>query len=309
MLGGGIYRGSTTLLSGSAGTGKTTLSAQLAATACERGEQTLYVSYEESPDQLMRNMLSVGIDLAAYADKGLLHFYSVRPAAYGLESHLVGLAYLLDQVRPSVTVLDALTSFQHVAEERDVGSMVTRMIDMLKSRGIAALVTTLAHDDGQMSDLAVSSLIDTWLLLRNVESDGERNRLLFVIKSRGTNHSNQVRELVFTDRGLDLVDVYLGRDGMLVGSARVNRQADDREAELERATAAAERRRDLTRQAGDCQIQIDALLATLADTRSEIQRLSDEGDHRDGAERKGREKMRKRRWADAKPSTGSGDHE
>jgi len=304
MLGGGIFRGSSTLLSGSAGTGKTTLSAKLVSAACERGEHALYVSYEESPEQIMRNMRSVGIDLATWVDKGLLRFYSVRPAASGLEGHLVGLEYLLDEMGPTVTVLDGLTSFHHVASDRDVASVVTRMIDLLKSRGIAAFVTTLGLDNAETSDLAVSSLIDTWLLLRNVESDGERNRLLFVIKSRGTSHSNQVRELLFTDEGPDLVDVYLGTGGMLVGSARINRQAEDENAEFERTTVMVSRQRELSRQAGEYQGQIDGLAAALAETRSEIQRLSDAADYRDDAVRSDRDSMRRQRWADAKPAAG-----
>jgi circadian clock protein KaiC len=212
MLAGGPFRGSTVLVSGMTGTGKTTLGAQLIDSACARGERALLVLFEESPDQLIRNMRSVGIELARWVKAGLLRISAARPAAYGLESHLAILAGLIEEVAPSVAVLDGIAGLTHGASGPEVTSLVARQIDLLKSRGITAMATTLAHE-AETSTVSVSSLVDTWHLLRNVESNGERNRLLFVLKSRGSAHSNQVREFVVTDHGVDLVDVYVARRG------------------------------------------------------------------------------------------------
>ena len=302
MLGGGVFEGTTIMLSGGSGTGKTTLAARMAMAACERGEHALYVLYEESPDQLVRNMRSVGIDLGGWVDAGLLHLHAARPSAYGLENHLSSLTHLVDQVHPTVAVLDALTSFTDIGSEREVSSVVTRMIDLLKTRGITAWVTWLTQN-AESNSAVVSSLIDTWLLLRNVESDGERNRLLFAIKSRGSSHSNQVREFVLTDRGPELVEVYLGPEGMLVGSARVSRQAEERETDLRRAAALADRRRDLRRQAAEFEAQVIAAQETLAGTRAELERLDVEVGRRELAEGADAAAMRQQRWAKLAPST------
>ncbi|MEI6624354.1 MAG: circadian clock protein KaiC, partial [Actinomycetes bacterium] len=186
MLGGGVYRGSTLLVSGGPGTGKTTLAAQAVEAACARGEQALFVSFEESAEQQIRNMASVGIDLRKWVDAGLLTMWAERSTAQGLEAHLGTLQRLLEEGNPDVVVLDGTGSLMRVGDEREVTMAVAREIDMMKYRGITAILTTLTHDDpGESSSVGVSSLTDTWLLLRNIESDGERNRLLFVIKSRG----------------------------------------------------------------------------------------------------------------------------
>ncbi len=219
MLAGGLFRGSTVLVSGTAGTGKTTLGAHLIDSACARGERALLVLFEESPDQVIRNMRSVGLDLRRWVEAGLLRMWAARPTAFGLETHLAILARLIEEFLPSVAVLDGIASLTHGPSGPEVGSMVARQIDMLKVRGITAMVTTLAHE-GETSTVGISSLVDTWLLLRNVESNGERNRLLHVLKSRGSAHSNQVREFVLTDRGAELVDVYVGPAGVVTGSAR-----------------------------------------------------------------------------------------
>jgi circadian clock protein KaiC len=221
MLGGGVYAGSTVLISGSAGTGKTTLGAVAVAAACERGEKALFVSFEESPDQIVRNMRSVGIDLQRWIDAGQLRLWGERATAFGLEAHLDGIEQLLDEVQPDVTVLDSVGSLSHAGPGAEVTSTIARELDMLKSRGITAIMTSLIPEgeDGSSAN-AVSSLIDTWLVLRNTENDGERNRLLFVIKSRGTAHSNQVREFRLSNEGLELIDVVIGPRGVLTGSGR-----------------------------------------------------------------------------------------
>jgi len=224
MLGGGVYRGSTVLVSGSAGTGKTTLGASFADAACARGERALIIQFEESPAQLIRNMRSVGIDLGRWVDDGRLHIWSARPTAYGLESHLANLAGLVEEFQPTVAVLDGISGLGNDAAGHDVSSAIAREIDMLKARGITAIATTAVKGE-EPTTFEISSLVDTWLLLRNVESDGERNRLLFVLKSRGTAHSNRVREFVLTDHGPELIDVAFGPDGVVVGSARQAEEA------------------------------------------------------------------------------------
>lgn len=229
MLSGGIYRGSSMMISGAAGTGKTSIGAAMANAACARGERALIVSMEESPQQLVRNMRSIGYDLQHWIDEGLLFVRAVRPTSYGFEEHLAMLHRMLDEADPSLVVLDALAGLVRGGEHGDVASVVSRDLDLLKSRGITSVVTTLSHGQtGESSEIEVSSLVDAWLLLRNVETNGERNRLLFVIKSRGSAHSNQVREFLLTDHGPQLVDVYIGPDGVLTGSARIEHMARDR---------------------------------------------------------------------------------
>lgn len=222
MLGGGILRASTVLVSGSAGTGKTTIAAQVVEAACERGERALFVTFEESPAQLMRNMRSVGIDLQPWVDAGRLRIEAERSTAMGLEEHLVALDRNIEEAQPTVVALDALGSLGRVGTGTAVTATVARQVDAMKSRGITSVLTVLAGEgEEEAASLAVSSLTDTWLLLRNVERDGERNRLLFVIKSRGTAHSNKVREFLLTDEGAQLVDVFVDDDGeVLTGSRR-----------------------------------------------------------------------------------------
>ena len=203
MLSGGPYWGSTVLVSGAPGTGKTTLGAHLIDAACARGERALLVLFEESPDEVIRNMGSVGLDLGRWVEAGLLRIWAARPSAFGLETHLTILAQLMDEQKPAIAVLDGITSLTHQPTQANVVSMVARQIHLLKSRGITAMATTLVQDD-EASGAGVSSLMDTWLLLRNVESSGKRNRLLYVLKSRGTAHSNQVRKFVLTDHGVKL---------------------------------------------------------------------------------------------------------
>jgi circadian clock protein KaiC len=289
MLGGGIFRGSTVLVSGTAGTGKTSLGAHMANAACGRGERVLWVLFEESPAQVLRNMRSIGLDLRPWTDAGLLHIWPARPATLGLETHLALLVQLLDEVTPTVTVLDGIASFGDGVAASEVTSMLARKMDMLKARGITTLATALGNGDAP-STLSVSSMVDTWLLLRNVESNGERNRLLFVLKSRGTAHSNQVREFVLTDHGAELVDVYVGAAGMLTGSARLAQQAAEREAQLRQADDVEHRRRELRRSITE---------------RAELDRVGLRERHQAADTGADEVAMGKRRWADAVPSDGA----
>ena len=221
MLGGGIYRGSSVLISGEPGTGKTALAAKMLEAACARGERCLFVSLEESPAQLTRNMASLGIDLKRWVDAGLLRVWAVRPTAYGLEMRLVAFLRQVEEFDPSTVALDSRASLYHSnGRINDVTSFVIRQIDHLKSSGITAIMTSLI-DAGERDTSRVFSMMDTWLSIRSVQTNGEQYRLLSVRKSRGTSHSNEVREFVLSDTGFDLLDVAVGANGAMVGSARL----------------------------------------------------------------------------------------
>jgi circadian clock protein KaiC len=207
MLGGkGFYRGSSILLSGSAGTGKSSLSAAFVDAACRRGERCLYFAFEESTDQILRNMRSIGIDLAPHVKEGLLQFHVARPTMYGLEMHLVNMYDLIQQSKPEIVVLDPITDFFAVGSSAEVKAAITRIIDFLKTNEITSLFTSYTSDDEgyDQTVVGVSSLIDTWISLRNLENNGERHRGLFVLKSRGMAHSRQIRSFELTDAGIKL---------------------------------------------------------------------------------------------------------
>ncbi|HSK65728.1 MAG TPA: circadian clock protein KaiC, partial [Anaerolineales bacterium] len=207
MLGNkGFYRGSSVLLSGTAGSGKTSLAASIVNAACQRGERCLYFAFEESPSQILRNMSSIGLDLAPHVKEGLLRFHATRPSVYGLEMHLVTMHDLIREQRPDVVVLDPITDFAVVGSEAEVKSAITRMIDFFKLNGITALFTSIVSEKEAVDEsiVGVSSLIDAWISLRNIENDGERHRGLFILKSRGMPHSSQIRSLRLTDDGIKI---------------------------------------------------------------------------------------------------------
>ena len=297
MLAGGLFRGSTVLVSGTAGTGKSTLGAQLIDAACARGEKALLVLFEESPEQVMRNMRSVGLDLGRWVETGLLRMWAARPTVFGLETHLAILARLIEEFGPAVTVLDGIASLTHGPSGPEVTSMLARQIDLLKGAGITAMATTLAHED-ESSTVGISSLVDTWLLLRNVESDGERNRLLYVLKSRGTAHSNQVREFVLTDHGVDLVDVYVGPAGVVTGSARLVQEAQEVGAELRRGEELVRRRRELRRGIVEAEAQLAVLQDDLAAERAELERIEAREQRQAADAEAARSVLAAQRWAD-----------
>lgn len=231
MLGGeGFYRGSTVLVSGTAGTGKTSLAAHFVHAACDRGERCLYFAFEESPGQLIRNMRSIGLDLGICAKKNLLHVHSSRATFYGLEMHLALIHKLVQQFQPDIVVLDPVGSLMAAGTLRDANLMIVRLIDFLKLRGITAMLTNLTAGGEALerTEVDISSIVDTWLLLRDIELSGERNRALYVLKSRGTRHSNQLREFLLTDHGVELLDVYVGPEGVLTGSSRISLEARER---------------------------------------------------------------------------------
>ena len=226
----GYFRGSTVLVSGTAGAGKSSLAAAFVLAACQRGERALYFAFEESPLQIMRNMNSIGLNLEPMVKKGLLRFSAARPSLHGLEMHLVTMHKAVDEFRPSVVVVDPISNLVAVGTITEGKSMLTRLIDFLKCDGITAMFTDLIHGGAPLETTndEISSLIDTWISLRDMEVNGERNRGLQIIKSRGMAHSNQIREFLLTSKGIDLLDVYLGPAGVLTGSARVAQEAEEK---------------------------------------------------------------------------------
>ena len=252
MLSGGFFRGSSVLVSGTSGTGKSTIAAHLVDAACRRGERALYVAFEESPDQIERNMTSVGFDLAQWRRAELLRFHAARTTSRGLEVHLSTLAGMVREFKPQVVVVDPITAFNTTADEELVKAMLIRAVDLFKSHCITSLFTSLTFggDSPESTSIAISSLVDTWLLLRNLEYAGERSRGLYICKSRGVAHSNQIREFLLTGSGVKLADVILDSDGqILIGSARTLHQrlkeneTETRRTEVERRRAALEKKR------------------------------------------------------------------
>jgi circadian clock protein KaiC len=275
MLGdGGFYRGSSVLVSGTAGVGKTSLSCFAAAASCHRSERCLYFAFEESQDQVLRNMRSIGLDLEPWVRAGLLEFRAARPTVSDLETHLASIYKHVEQFRPRLVLIDPISSFLAAGTEADANAMMTRLIDYLKHRQITALFTNLNHAGAAMeqTELNISSLIDTWLLLRDIELYGERNRGLYILKSRGMAHSNQIREFHLTDQGIHLTDVYLGVDGVLTGSARLAQEAAETEAAARRREEVERKRRELARRQQALENQIAALQLQFQGEREEIER-------------------------------------
>jgi len=252
LSGKGYYRGSTVLVSGTAGTGKTSVAAKFMEAACKRGERVLYFAYEESPSQFMRNMRSIGIHLETYVKKGLLHFHATRPTLHGLELHLATAIKLINKIKPLVVIIDPIDAFVIGENQTEVKTMLLRLVDFLKMKQITAFfasLTAAGSDNLELTDVSISTLIDTWLLLRDIEIGGERNRVLYVLKSRGMAHSNQIREFRLTDNGIELLDVYVGQEGVLTGSARLSQETKDsaeqviRQQEINRKHFGLERKR------------------------------------------------------------------
>jgi circadian clock protein KaiC len=281
MLGGkGYFKGSAVLVSGTAGTGKTSVAALLANSICQRGEKCLFFPFEESNAQLMRNMRSIGIHLEPFVKKGLLRILPSRPTIHGLEMHLVKMHKTVTEFQPDVVILDPITNLVTVGSSAETTSMMTRLIDFLKMRGTTTFFTSLTAGgaDPEQSEVGVSSLVDTWLMLQVVRSGGERNRTLTIIKSRGMSHSNQTSEFRLSDVGLDILETYLGATDVLTGSARLSKEAEDTAAlasgaeEITRKEQERHRRRNaLTRQIAELHEQFQADEASL---EREIQEAS-----------------------------------
>lgn len=305
MLGGqGYYRGSTILISGTAGSGKTSLAAHFATSVCARGERCLYLAFEESPDQIMRNMRSIGLDLATPVSQGLLRIESARPTLHGLEMHLAQIHRAVEQFDPHAIVIDPISNLSSAGVALDATAMLLRLIDFLKSRGTTALLISLTSGDNviEATGQGVSSLIDTWLILRDLEAGGERNRGLYVIKSRGMAHSNQIREFLITNEGIALQDVYVGPDGVLTGSLRAQQEARERAAAVAREQDARRKQRDLQRRRTALEAQIAALQAEFAALDEEGRVSSTEHDARSAVLQAERDAAAGRRRADTAPS-------
>ena len=223
----GFYKGSSILISGTAGTGKTSIAASFANATCLRKEKCMFFAFEESPQQIIRNMKSIGMDLNKHVKKGLLEFHSFRPGLYGLEMHLARMYKLIKNFNPEVVILDPITNFVSVGLLTEVNAMLLRLIDGMQNEGITLMLTALNSGATEHIDENVSSLVDTWILVRDIERDGERNRGIYIMKSRGMKHSNEVREFIISSRGLDLVDVYRSAEGVLIGAARKAKQKQE----------------------------------------------------------------------------------
>ena len=274
----GFYRGSSILVSGTAGTGKSTIGAHFVESACARGERALFFAFEESQDQIVRNMRSIGIDLEKFVKKGLLKFQNARPSTWGLELHLAMIHNMISEFSPSVVMVDPITNFLAIGDRIETKQMLTRLIDFLKSRQITAMFTSLTSggDDLEDSEVDVSSLMDTWLLVKNIECNGERNRGLYILKARGVAHSNQIREFLLTDHGIQLVDAYVGSEGVLMGSARSSQVAREKAAEVDRKLVMERKQRELRRKQELYEAQLIALKSQYETERDTILRELEE---------------------------------
>jgi circadian clock protein KaiC len=301
MLNGGFYRASSILVSGTAGTGKSSISAHLANATCRRGERCLYFAFEESPSQIVRNMRSIGLDLQQWVDRGLLQFHAQRPSLYGLEMHLAMMHKAIERFKPAAVIIDPISNLANSGTNGEAASLLVRIIDFLKVNNITALLTNLtsAALAAEATDLGVSSLVDSWILLRDIELGGERNRGLYIIKSRGTPHSNQIREFILTSQGVELLDVYVGAEGVLTGSMRLAQEAREKATELTRTQEDERRARIRERKRTAIAAQIAALEAELAADETDAALTESANSARTKQLAEDRESMARSRKADA----------
>jgi circadian clock protein KaiC len=283
LEGKGYYKGSSILISGMAGSGKSTTAAHFADSVCRRGERCIYFAMEESPQQIVRNMRSIGLDLQRWVDKGLLRFSARRPNLYGLETHLAAMHREVSEFNPTAVVVDPMSALMSAGVTGDVHSMILRLVDFLKTREITALFTNLGggHAESATTEMQISSLMDTWLLLYNRESNGEHNRQLYLLKARGMAHSNQVREFIMTREGIRLREAYIGPAGVLTGSARLAQEAKERAERQLRDQEIERRSRQLERKRRDIAAQIEALQAQLESEEAETALLTRESSQRE----------------------------
>jgi len=280
MLGGrGFFRGSSILLTGTPGTGKTIISSNFAQAACRRRERVLFFSFEESPNQIIRNMHSIGLRLEPMVKKGLLRFHSARPSLYGLEMHLATMFKEIAAFQPHVVIMDPITSLMDAGTASEGKGMVTRLIDYLKAGQVTSLFTSLTQSGSgpaQPNESAMSSLMDAWLSLQDMEGNGERNRVLYVLKARGMAHSNQIREFLISDHGVDLVDAYIGVSGVLTGSARVQQGALEKAVVLANQQEAATLKREVERKRKALDRQIGDLRSDYEGEALELRRIAEQ---------------------------------
>jgi circadian clock protein KaiC len=276
MFGGkGFFEGSSILVSGTAGTGKTSIAASFANEVCRNKKKCLYFAFEESPKQILRNMKSINIDLQKHVDNGLLEFHASRPTLYGLEMHLVAIYKIIKRFKPAAVILDPITNLITVGSVSEVKSMLIRLIDFLQDEQITVMFTALSLNTvvSEQTDEGVSSLVDAWLLVRDIESNGERNRGLYIMKSRGMSHSNQVREFTITDNGLNLVDVYLGPEGVLTGSAREAQKLKEKTGVALRDFAVSRKDKEILRKRMMLESKIASLQAEFESAEEELNKM------------------------------------
>jgi len=300
LEGKGYYRGSSVLVSGTAGSGKTTLAASFAEATCRRGERCLYIGFEESADQITRNMKSVGIDLEPWIEKGLLYHDAWRPTQFGLEMHLLRIHKLVEKFQPAAVVIDPITNLVSVGSgEKEVESMLMRLMDFLKGRMITCVFVSLTGGGAALekTEVGVSSLTDTWILLRDIELNGERNRCLYILKSRGMAHSNQLREFTMSNQGLKLIPAYVGLGGVLTGSSRVAQEAKERAAALAEEQENQRRQREMKLKRLNLKAQIATLQAELASAEKRIEEVVQEDEVRVQQVKQDRAELAKSRGA------------
>ena len=279
MLGGkGFFRGSSILLTGTSGTGKTIIASNFAQAACKRGERVLFFSFEESPNQIIRNMHSIGLRLEPLMKRDLLRFHSARPSLYGLEMHLATMFREIAAFQPHVVIIDPITSLMDAGTDSECKGMVTRLIDYLKAGQMTSMFTSLTQGGHALaqSESAMSSLMDAWILLQDFEGNGERNRVLYVLKARGMKHSNQIREFLISDRGIDVVDAYIGPSGVLTGSARAAQNSAEKAALLAGQQEAAQLKREVERKRAALERQIGDLRSDYEVEALELRRIAEQ---------------------------------
>jgi circadian clock protein KaiC len=300
MRGEGYYRGSSILITGMAGTGKSTIAAFFTAATCGRGERCLYLAFEEAPQQILRNMRSLSLDLEPYIQQELLQIRSLRPTAYSLEMHLVQIHHWLNSFQPTTIIIDPLSNLTIAGNLLQVKAFFMRLIDYLKSRQVTVLMTNLIVGGSPLehTEIGISSLMDTWIEVRVIETNGERNRLLQILKSRGMAHSNQVREFRLTSQGVELLDVYLGENQVLTGTARAIQESADKQARLRQQQQLANRRRELEQQRQVMQAEIAALQMQMQAQAVELDHLIQEEDVHEKRALQDQETMAQLRWAD-----------
>ncbi len=289
----GFFKGGSVLVSGTAGTGKTSMAAYFANASCNRGERCIYFAFEESPEQITRNMRSIGLDLTPHIQNNLLKFHASRPTLHGLEMHLVVIHKMIRKFKPKTIILDPITNLVSVGTMSDLKSILIRLIDFLQKEQITVMFTALDHNNTNNDQMheGVSSLVDAWLLVRDIEYNGERNRGLYIMKSRGMRHSKQVREFVISDRGIELVDVFLGPDGVLIGSAREAQILLEETGSALRGHALDRKDREIIRKSQVLEAQIAALKAEFDSVTEELNKVYLEEDLRKEIMEKNRKKM------------------
>jgi circadian clock protein KaiC len=305
LEGKGYYKGSSILVSGMAGSGKSTVAAQFADSICASGKRCVYFAMEESPHQVIRNMRSIGMDLQKWIDKNLLWFSARRPSLFGLETHLATMYRDVTDFDPAAVIVDPMSALLNAGVSHDVHSMVLRLVDFLKSRGVTALFTNLGTGAGEVAgtEIQISSLMDTWLLLYNRETNGEHNRQLYLLKSRGMAHSNQVREFILSSEGIKLRDAYVGSEGVVTGSARVAQEAKDKAASLIREQEMQRRGRELERKRREIRAQIEILKDQLESETAEEGLLNRDYTAREDQVAADRVAMGVSRQTEARPGT------